>query len=141
MIDETSIANALIAATTAALTGIGFTDAAHQIAWPDVGYQVADKPTRYIEVLHFRNSTVGPNWGEEKEFTGIWQISVIDFTQEGEIPALVICSQIADTFHKDAVFWNADTKVLITDPPTALTVVLEGHKATYPVSIRYRCSG
>lgn len=145
--DETTIAAALYAQTELVLAALGFDDTT--IDWglpfepPAKLGNPQDDPAnvpRTIEVRHFRNAASGPFWTAGTVFQGIWQISVVDYTQKGPFPPLDICRQIAASFQKDAELWYGDTRVTITAPPSILSVIEEQHRATYPVSVPYRCA-
>lgn len=130
---------ALQTATKTLLNGMGVPD--NLIDWDaDIPFKGAPS-TDYIEVRHFRNANQSPTWDVGSVFLGFWQISVVSFKQKGEIPALVIAGQIATTFDRAAEFWQGTTRVQISGKPNVLTVVQEGMKASYPVSIPYRCTG
>lgn len=139
---ETKIASALFSKTETILAGLGFGVATIDWGLPftppaNLGGDTGQTP-RTIEVRHFRNATTGPFWAGGTTFQGIWQISVIDYTQKGEIAALAVCTQIADAFAKDSEIWHDGITVKFPAPPSILSVIEEQHRALYPVSIAYR---
>lgn len=139
MITEAEVMVRLADATRGILSGLEFGD--DLVDWPDVPFKVPANPTRYFEIRHFRTDPQSNDWaGDTRVMVGIWQISLIDFTQAGEVQPLTLLSQVADFFQKGQGFWQGDSQINITDPPSFLTVVQEGHKAIYPLSVRYRVS-
>lgn len=111
------------------------------IAFPDVTFTVPDKPERYLEVTHFRNDAQSPMWDESSVYSGILQIGLVSYMQQGELPELEICGKIAKAFRKNTVLNYGEAVVRISASPSILSVLQDGHKATYPVSIPYRTSG
>jgi ABC-type tungstate transport system permease subunit len=131
---EADIADALAvhAETVAATLGLS-------ISMPNVPFTPPDV-AMYLEVRHFRNTNLNPTWGEDRVLLGIYQISVIDPNQAGEIPATAIASQVIDAFHKNTLLYSGAACVMVYENPTLLTTVQLANKSAYPVSIPYRCS-
>lgn len=110
------------------------------VALPNIPFEAAPSDDAlYLEVRHFRNSNLSMNWGEEKTLLGVYQISVIDPNQAGEIPATVIASQVIDAFHKNINLYSGAARVVVYENPTLLTTVQLANKSAYPVSVPYRC--
>lgn len=107
------------------------------IAAPNVPFSPPDG--KYLDIRHFRNTNLNPSWGDEKTLLGIYQISVVDPKQNGEIPATAVASQVIDAFHKNTVIYSGTVRLVIYENPTLLTTVQDGHKSIYPISIPYRC--
>lgn len=93
----------------------------------------------YIEVKHFPNVTDGYDWGSAIDIqTGIWQLGLVTTKRDG-VDRLVIIDQIGSYFARGMEFRSGQTVVKIEQPPSLLTVIVDGQKSIYPVSIRYRC--
>jgi hypothetical protein len=110
------------------------------ISFPDLK---TDTPTdtAYLEVTHFPNRPTNyARSGTVGELRGILQIAYIDPGQRGEIQATIKCTQIADAFGIGTALVKNETVVQIYEKPQIGGVLQDGHKAIYPVSIRYRCS-
>lgn len=134
------IATILLRQAKQTLNAMGFGDNVIDID-PNIPFPVPATPTQYFEVRHFKNTPNGPAWGDGSIYQGFLQISLIDFQQRGEVAALGSLGQLLDVFHKGAIFWEVGTKVTIDKPPALLSVVQDGHKAIYPVSISYHATG
>lgn len=130
---ETDVANALADRAILIAASLGL-----QLAMPNVPFQPPDL-ARYLDVRHFRNTNLNPTWGEEKTLIGIYQISIIDPLQEGEIAATALASQVIDAFHKNTNLYSGSARVVIYENPTLLTTVQLENKSAYPVSVPYRC--
>lgn len=131
---ETDVAEALGTKAIEIATDLGLS-----ISMPNVPFTPPDN-AMYLEVRHFRNTNLNPTWGKDRVLIGIYQISVIDPNQEGEIPATAIASQVIDALHKNTLLYSGDATVMVYENPTLLTTVQLANKSAYPVSIPYRCS-
>jgi len=107
------------------------------ISMPNVPFE--PPAGKWLEVRHFRNTNLNPTWGEEGVLLGVYQVSVIDPEQAGEIAATAIASQVIDAFHKNTTLYSGSARVMVYENPTLLTTVQDAHKSIYPVSISYRC--
>ena len=134
----TDIAKALLEKVEAVCDTLGFGVPLRDM--PNVGFKTPDSPTTYIEVRLFRAEKESPLWGPGGPNDGILQISVVDYQQEGEIPPLAVCEKIAAAFPKGLALEYGSALVRILRDPSILSAIQDGQKATYPVSIRYRCS-
>lgn len=131
---ETDIADALAEHAIAVAATLGL-----PLSMPNVPFTPPDS-SMYLEVRHFRNTNLNPTWGEDRVLLGVYQISVIDPNQAGEIPATAIASQVIDAFHKNTNLYSGVAHVVVYENPTLLTTVQLANKSAYPVSIPYRCS-
>ena len=129
---EVDVAMALAECVQTLATSLGM-----PLSMPNSGFTPPDE--KYLEVRHFRNSNLSMNWGDEKTLIGVYQVSIIDPLQEGEIPATVIASQVIDAFHKNINLYSGSARVVVYESPTLLTTVQLANKSAYPVSIPYRC--
>lgn len=135
---EVDIANALANRIIAAAPGLGL-----PLAMPNIPFPPSDHPEYsenvYLDIKHFRNTNLSPTWGNEKTLLGLYQISIVDPRQAGEISATAIASQIIDLYAKNSNLFEGSTRVLIYEQPSLLSTVQSGQKSIYPVSIPYRC--
>lgn len=130
---ETDISDALTQATETVAASLGLT-----VSYPNRDFTPPDNNGRYLEVMHFRNTNQNPTWGIEKTLLGIWQIAVVDPLKEGEIPSTVHAAAIIDAFGKNTKIFSGVVRLQITQAPTLLTMVQDGARALFPVSIPYR---
>lgn len=134
---DEAIYKALAARTATLATALGLT-----VSYPNVAFDVPTDDARYLEVKHFPNGTTDFAWNNSPSVhIGIWQVALIDPKQLGSVAALAICDDIAEHFARGTWLEETGTIVKIDGKPSVMGLIQDGHKATYPVSIRYRCSG
>lgn len=111
---------------------------------PDVQYPgraitpIADR--RWLDIINFRNTEQNQTWGDnERSLLGIFQITVHDPLQLGNIPVLVICSQIRDWFAKGTLISFGSAVIKIDQNPSILSAIETGQETQIPISIPYRC--
>lgn len=114
------------------------------VAMPNVPFPPEAHPEfsekMYLEVRHFRNTSLGGTWGTDRTLMGILQVSVINPKQDGELEAVDIAGLLTKHFEKNTIIWTDQAeRIVIYEPPTLLTPLQDGQKSAYPVSIPYRC--
>ena len=93
----------------------------------------------YIQVRHFPNRNPSdPTWGDEQIKQGFLQIGIIDTKQKGSIKPSELADEILALFTKGTKIKQGAVLVVIDQHPTLLSVVQDGQKSIYPVSIPYR---
>lgn len=100
-----------------------------------------DKPNNayYIEVRHFPNVNPGdPTWGDEQLKEGFLQVGIVDPMNKGTIAPARIADEILTLFAKGTRLTEDNVTVKIEKHPNLLTVVQDGQRAIFPVSIPYR---
>lgn len=130
---ETSIIQALSDATDSIAATLGL-----PVAHPNVTYNTEGVPA-YLEVVHLPNTNGNIAWQTPIEHRGIWQVNYVSTLQRGAIAASVVTAQIALAFAKGTRLAAGAGVVQIDEKPSCLSVIEDGHKGTFPVSIPYRC--
>lgn len=131
---ERDIATALLTAAQAVATAQTL-----DIDMPNVVFKIPDGKG-WLEARQFANTNLTPTWGNDEVQLGIFQISVKWPVDAGSIAPLEIAGQIKAAFAKGTVLRSGVAVVRIEANPTVMSAIIDGQKATYPVSIPYRAS-
>lgn len=120
------------------------TGAPFPVAMPNIQFPPENHPEYqervHLDAKHFRNRNGGAYWGNEKTLVGILQVSVIDPNQIGDIPPTEVASKIIKHFRKNTILWTPSmNRIVIYDEPSLGSMLQDGHRAIYPVSIPYLC--
>jgi hypothetical protein len=132
---EFYIEKALLDAAAAAAATLNLS-----IQMPNVDFPTPD--VAYLEAVHFINQNANPNWSDETIYQGILQINFITPDHRGSFDPAEVCGKIVTLFDKGTILWtgeHGDVAIKIDAKPSRLTIIQEGSKATYPVSISYVC--
>lgn len=132
---QTEIENAIIAAVEAMANAAPFTN----IPFEYPNRKLDPTPENYVQVVQLRNNQRNYAWGEGTVYPGILQLNVVGAVDQGTGPLLDLCDAIVATFPKGRDMRSGGLVVKIEVEPEVLSTLQDGHKATVPVSIRYRC--